>query len=56
MKLKNAIEPRMNTDETRIYNCSSGEIIFVTHVSFDSRDMHGFISVYPCSSVARKGL
>jgi hypothetical protein len=52
MNLKNEIEPRMNTDETRINIVLSGKPAPSFWAGSNSRVTHGFISVYPCSSVA----
>jgi len=51
---KNVIEPRMNTDETRINNSLSGNCAYTIQVSLASHVTHRFICVNPCSSVANK--
>jgi hypothetical protein len=50
MNLKNEIEPRMNTDQTRINNFA-----YAIQVSLNPCAIHGFIRVNPCSSVANRG-
>ena len=55
MSLKTAIEPRMNTDETRISNRISSNFAHTVHVSCNPHVMQRSIRVNPCSSVANKG-
>jgi hypothetical protein len=55
MNLKNVIEPRMDTDETRINNTLSDKPALIWQVECESRVSHVFICVYPCPSVADKG-
>jgi hypothetical protein len=56
MNLKTVIEPRMNTDETRMDNRSSSDFAHTVQVSCNLYVTHRFICVNPCSSVASKGL
>jgi hypothetical protein len=55
MNLKTVIEPRMNTDETRIDSRSSSDFSHIVQVSCNPYVTHRFICVNPCLSVANKG-
>lgn len=54
MKRKNAIEPRIDTDETRIMNGVFRNSSCNIRVNGKSRVTRVFIRVDPCSSVASK--
>jgi hypothetical protein len=55
MSLKTVIEPRMNTDETRISNRISSNFAHTVQVSCNPHVTRRFIGVNPCLSVANKG-